>query len=189
MATLDDVITDAKATGEFEGSVEDIKAARVMLKGAPEVIATDASCGAKTQLTKLVLDRGISFNSVVQTIIDGDESEGSEKPKEDNHNAMSDEETDEKEEHCKSGFYMSRRKIAGRRLIMFAQRKVEKEDDIDTDFIDPLNLMIITRPNTGKVRLLILTQRKTEQEDGTDTDLIFFFSTLYRTHVKCKAVK
>ncbi len=50
----------------------------------------------------------------------------------------------------RSGFYISRLKIAGCFLIMFAQRKVEKKVDIDTDFIDPLNLLVISRPNTGK---------------------------------------
>ncbi|KAL3775057.1 hypothetical protein ACHAW5_001191 [Stephanodiscus triporus] len=137
MATLDDVIVDAKATGEFEGSVEDIRATRVTLKSAPEVIATDQSCGAVTTFTRLVLDRGISFNSIVQTVIDGNE-------------CASGETSNENEDQCKSGFYLSRRKIAGRYLIMFAQRKVEKKFGIDEDFIDPLNLMVISRPNTGK---------------------------------------
>jgi hypothetical protein len=139
MSTLDDVIADAKFTGEFEGSVEDVRATRITLKSAPEVIASDLSCGAITTFTRLVIDRGISFNSIVQTIIAGYESGRGEKGKE-----------EEKEEHCKSGFYISRRKIAGRFLIMFAQRKVEKKVDIDVDFIDPLNLMVISRPNTGK---------------------------------------
>ena len=153
MSTLDDVITDAKATGEFEGSVEDIRATSVTLKCNPEVIATDASCGAKTELTKLVLDRGISFDSIVQSIIDEDKSRATEEPKsDDDENEEDDEEEDGDlvETHCKSGFYLSRRKIAGRHLIMFAARKIEQEEGVDTDFIDPLNLMIITRPNTGK---------------------------------------
>lgn len=151
MSTLDDVITDAKATGEFEGSVEDIRATSVTLKCNPEVIATDASCGAKTELTKLVLDRGISFDSIVQSIFDEDKSRAAEDSK-DGEGEEDDEEEDDDlvETHCKSGFYMSRRKIAGRHLIMFAARKIEQEEGIDTDFIDPLNLMIITRPNTGK---------------------------------------
>ena len=135
MAALDDVIVDAKATGEFEGSVEDIQATRVTLKGAPEIIATDLSCGAVTTFTRLVIDRGISFNSIVQGVIDGNESRRGEESK-------------EEEEQCKSGFYLSRRKIAGRYLIMFAQRKVEKKAGINADFIDPLNLMVISRPNT-----------------------------------------
>ncbi|KAL9178650.1 hypothetical protein ACHAXT_001988 [Thalassiosira profunda] len=146
MATLDDVITDAKATGEFEGSVEDIRATRIAMKGEPEIIATDTSCGAKTELTKLIIDRGISFDSVVQAIVE--EGEEGEDAKDVENEAMSDE--DEEEEQCKSGFYISRRKIAGRHLIAFAQRKVEMEDVVDRDFIDPLHLMIITRPNTGK---------------------------------------
>lgn len=142
MATLDDVVTDAKATGEFEGSVEDIRASRVTLKGAPIVIANDTSCGAKTELTNLVIDRGISFNSIVQTVIDEDTLTDSKEPKDDVIN------TKASEKHCKSGFYLSKRKIAGRFLVMFAQRKVERE--IDENFIDPLHLMIISRPNTGK---------------------------------------
>ena len=147
MSTLEDTVTDAKATGEFEGSVEDIRATSVTLKGKPEIIATDSSCGAKTELTKISLDRGVSFDSIVKSIIDGDKSEDNEKSNERMGN--DEEETDENEDQCKSGFHVSRRKIAGRYLVMFAQRKVEMAD-IDSDFIDPLNLMIITRPNTGK---------------------------------------
>ena len=144
------MITDAKATGEFEGSVEDIRATSIKLLAAPEVIATDASCGAVTELTKLVLDRGISLDTTVQSIID--ESGGIDKPNDSSNEPMSDEEEDDDEddEHCKSGFYMSRRKIAGRHLIMFASRKVEQQEGVDADFIDPLRLMVITRPNTGK---------------------------------------
>jgi hypothetical protein len=158
MSTLDDVVADAKATGEFEGSVEDIRATRVTLKGAPEVIATDQSCGAITTFTCLVIDRGISFDSVVQSIIDANErgprkSDDDDKVEEKGNEEGNEDEEDEEEEddlQCKSGFYISRRKIAGRFLVMFAQRKVEKEVGIDSDFIDPLNLMVISRPNTGK---------------------------------------
>ena len=145
MATLDDVVSDAKATGEFEGSVEDIRG-RVTLKGKPEVIAMDTSCAATTELTRLVLDRGISFDCMIQTIIQ-DQSDNEDSK--DDH-VKSNEELDEEEQHCKSGFYLSRRKIAGRYLVMFAKRKNELEDAIESDLIDPLKLMIITRPNTGK---------------------------------------
>jgi hypothetical protein len=143
MATLDDVITDAKATGEWEGSVEDIRATNVVLKGKPEVIVTDTSCGADTELTRLVIDRGISFNTMIQNIIDNNAER---------YTARHDDYKDdgEEEEQCKSGFYISRRKVTGRFLVMFAERKVQKDDDADSDFIDPLNLMIITRPNTGE---------------------------------------
>ncbi len=143
MATLDDVIADAKATGEFEGSVEEIRASRVTLKGVPEVIAHDTSCGAVTTFTRLVVDRGISFDNIVQAIINSDESGWLNKSSE---STMSDQD----EKQCKSGFYISMRMIAGRNLIMFAQRKFSKDISEDADFFDPLNLMIISRPNTGK---------------------------------------
>ena len=146
MATLDDVIVDAKATGEFEGSVEEIRATRVTLKGVPEVIAHDTSCGAVTTFTRLIVDRGISFDNILQTIFDDDDSGGLNKPKTTANSTT----TDKVEKQCKSGFYISQRLIAGRHLILFAQRKVAKDVDVDADFIDPLNLMIITRPNTGK---------------------------------------
>ena len=77
MVTLDHVVTDAKATGGFEGSVEDIRASSSRSRVQPDVIETDASCAAKTELTKLIIDRGISFNDIVQTIVDGDVSGGS----------------------------------------------------------------------------------------------------------------
>lgn len=145
MATLDDVVSDAKATGEFEGSVEDIRG-RVTLKGNLEVIATDTSSAATTELTRLVLDRGVSFDSMIQTIIE----EQSENEGVKGDLVMSNEESDDEEQQCKTGFYLSKRKIAGRFLVMFAQRKNEQEDAIESDLIDPLKLMIITRPNTGK---------------------------------------
>jgi hypothetical protein len=144
MATLDDVIAASKATGEFEGSVEEIRASRVTLKGIPEVIAHDTSCGAVTTFTRLVVDRGISFDNIVQAIIHSDESGWLNKSKSDG--TMSDQD----EKLCKSGFYTSRRMIAGRQLILFAQRKFSKDVGEDAGFFDPLNLMIISRPNTGK---------------------------------------
>lgn len=146
MATLDDVIADAKATGEFEGSVEDIRASRVTLKEKPREIAIDTSCGATTTLTRLIVDRGVSFDSIIETIIEensrGEEIEGEQ--------SALDVDADDHEKQCKSGFYLSKRKIAGRHLILYAQRKTEKKASNDSKFIDPLNLMIITRPNTGK---------------------------------------
>ena len=51
-----------------------------------------------------------------------------------NRNSFEDDE-DEEEEQCKSGFYISRRKIAGRHLIAFAQRKVELEDVADREAV------------------------------------------------------
>ena len=161
MSTLDDIITDAKATGEFEGSVEDVRATTISLKEEPVVIATDTSSGALTRLTKLTVDRGISFDSMVRIAMDespstedNDTEEGTEEAaaieeEEDKDDELDDEEMED-DSHGVSGFYISKRKVAGRRLVMYAQRKVSKEDEMDSDFIDPLKLMIISRPNTGK---------------------------------------
>lgn len=154
MSTLDDVIADAKISGEWEGSVEDVKATSISVKGTPKVIATDASCGANTTLTMIELDRGVSFGQIIETILeDVDDDEKSEE----NSNMVDDEDEDEDSDEqydpyapAESGFYRSRRKIAGRRLILFAQRKVVDAEDVDSDFIDPLGSMIVTRPNTGK---------------------------------------
>ena len=84
MSTLDDVVTDAKATGEFEGSVEDVKATSITMKEAPTKIAADKSSGAATMLTKITLDRGISFEQVVGSIVD--EEKESDHTEEDDEN-------------------------------------------------------------------------------------------------------
>ncbi|KAG7349049.1 RNA methylase [Nitzschia inconspicua] len=60
MATLDDVIKEAKTTGEYEGTAEDITATHVEV-GEEEVLAIDPSSGVPTKMTTLLLDRGISF--------------------------------------------------------------------------------------------------------------------------------
>jgi len=148
MSTLDDVITDAKATGEFEGSVEDIKATSIELK-SEQVIATDSSCGAKTELTRLIIDRGVSFNFIVETIAaDAKLKCGGEVTSEKDADVTEAKESLRK--RAKSGLYISRRKIAGRRLVMFAQQKVSNEGSDSNIDDDPRGLMVITRPNTGK---------------------------------------
>lgn len=143
MSTLDDIVTDAKATGEFEGSVEEVRATTVTIGEAPTKIATDTSSGASTMLTKINLDRGISFEQVIGTILDD--------RKEKDINESND---DDYENPCvaETGFYVSKRKIAGRHLVMFAKRKID-QDDLDDDIasvVDPLGLMVVSRPNTGK---------------------------------------
>lgn len=143
MSTLDDVVTDAKATGEFEGSVEDVKATSITMKEAPTKIAADKSSGASTMLTKITLDRGISFEHVVGSVIDEHKDV----------DVTDVEDYDEADQFvAESGFYLSKRKIAGRKLVMFAKRKID-QDEISEEFasvVDPLGLMIISRPNTGK---------------------------------------
>ena len=153
MSVLDDVISDAKISGEWEGSVEDVKATSISVKGTPKVIATDASCGADTTLTMIELDRGVSFGQIVETIIEdvrGDDTNDKHAQANDEGEEESDDERYDPYAPAESGFYRSRRKIAGRHLILFAQRKVVATEDIDSDFIDPLGSMIVTRPNTGK---------------------------------------
>lgn len=148
MSTLDDVITDAKATGEFEGSVEDIKATSIELK-SEQVIATDSSCGAKTELTRLTIDRGVSFNFIVESIAaDSKLGSGVEVASENGADVTETKESQRK--RAKSGLYISRRKIAGRHLVMFAQQKVSNESSDSNLNDDPRGLMVITRPNTGK---------------------------------------
>mmetsp|Transcript_6573 Transcript_6573/g.11997 ORF Transcript_6573/g.11997 Transcript_6573/m.11997 type:complete len:125 (+) Transcript_6573:1-375(+) len=92
-------------------------------------------------LTKITLDRGIAFEQVIATILD----EAKEKDK-------TEEDDEENSFHAVSGFYLSKRKIAGRYLVMFAKRKIDI-DEIGEQFasvVDPLGLMVISRPNTGK---------------------------------------
>ena len=160
MSTLDDVIADAKVSGEWEGSVEDVKATSISIKGTPKVIANDASCGADTTLTMIELDRGVSFGQIIETVleqVEGNVEDAGKSQENSNEEDKGEEEEDDDSDEqydayapAESGFYRSRRKIAGRHLILYAQRKVVDADDVDSDFIDPLGSMIVTRPNTGK---------------------------------------
>lgn len=150
MSTLDDVIADAKATGEWEGSVEDIKATSITLK-SEEVIATDSSCNASTELTRLIIDRGVSYNAIVEIITADNDKQSDDTNMAAEKDEASADNTEREGSHrkqAKSGFYISKRKIAGRRLVMYAQQKVA--DEVGSDHDDPLGLMVITRPNTGK---------------------------------------
>jgi hypothetical protein len=131
MSTMDDVVAEAKATGEFQGSVEDIKATTIEVTGEPEVIAVDKASAATTKLMKFELDRGISFTQAT---------------------AMCEEcasEVDSESEAALSGFYISKRKIMGRKLVLFAKRKYNGMHASDASYFDPYGTMILTRPNTG----------------------------------------
>ena len=67
---------------------------------------------------------------------------------------------DTKQRIAESGFYVSKNKISGRNLVLFAKRKFNpskfKTED-EQVAIDPLGLMQISRPNTG----LNLTDKST----------------------------
>ena len=134
MSALDDVISDAKATGEFEGSVEDLKATSIKLAGKPFLLAIDKRSGAGTELTRVVLDRGVSLDHLAKDDLKDALEKNEKNAPQHGHIA-------------ESGFYVSKRKIAGRHLVLFAARK---SHSFDHSLHDPRGLMIITRPNTGK---------------------------------------
>mmetsp|Transcript_31465 Transcript_31465/g.46405 ORF Transcript_31465/g.46405 Transcript_31465/m.46405 type:complete len:1291 (+) Transcript_31465:79-3951(+) len=142
-STMDDVIAEAKTTGEFEGSVEDIRATTIELTCSPENLITDASSGAHTKLATFLVDRGCSLQRVTQTFLDMIPID------------QDDDEVIEGDDYvAKSGFYISRHRIMGRYLVLFAKRKVQLTDEEDTEKenridSDPLGLMVLTRPNTG----------------------------------------
>lgn len=136
MSTLDDVVADAKATGEFEGSVEDVRATQIELDGAPEKLAIDKRSGAPTFFTRLNLDRGISLEAIASQSIEDTRPNASEQEK--------------GSPVAKTGFYVSKRVIAGRKLVLYAKRKIETDAKTGEYTHDPLGLMIVTRPNTGK---------------------------------------
>ena len=139
---MDDVITEAKATGEFEGSVEDVRATSIEYSSTPETITSDLSSGALTKLAKFNIDRGCSLSRLTNLILDLVPS---------SHSTL----LEPTSSVAKSGIYISKRQFAGRTLVLFARRKVQlstSDDEIEgTNLIDydPMGLMILTRPNTG----------------------------------------
>jgi hypothetical protein len=136
MSTLDDVVADAKATGEFEGSVEDVRATHIELDGKLEQLAVDKRSGAPTMLTRINLDRGISLETIAAQSLEDARPVASKQEK--------------LSPVAESGFYVSKRVIAGRKLVLYAKRKLEADAETGEYAHDPLGLMVITRPNTGK---------------------------------------
>lgn len=134
MSTLNDIVKEAKATGAFEGSVQDVRATHIEMDGTPEKLAIDRRSGAETKLVRLVLDRGVSLETIAEqsikdVVADGSHDEG---------------------KVAKSGFYLSKRVVAGRNLILYAKRKIEPNPETGAYVPDPLKSMVVTRPNTGK---------------------------------------
>lgn len=172
MSTLDDVIKDAKATGEFEGTAEDINAEEIKITQELD-LAIDPASGAQTKLTTLALDRGISFQAVCKMAMEdapkkkASSAEDTAKPKEDESvDGDSDDELivgDEEDEWMSKsgskkdyiapqGFYVSRNKIAGRHLYLYAKHKFDRasfETSTAAAEFDPMGWMCIARPNTG----------------------------------------
>ena len=152
---MDDVISEAKSTGEYEGSVEDIRATSIELASQPEQITTDVSSGAPTKLAVFNVDRGCSIEKVCKTCQDmipqkyiccssGNDDDDKETMIEAHDNAV-----------ARSGFYRIKNPIIGRTLVLFATRRVQlSERDYSEDAsnrldFDPSGMMILTRPNTG----------------------------------------
>jgi hypothetical protein len=180
MATLDDIIKEAKLTGEFEGTAEDITATDVKV-GKETVLAIDPSSGAPTKMTTLLLDRGISFELACVMALEEarklkkqqDESksddnivvpEGAEAANDEMNGFivndgesqddgwMSHDRPAKQGRRAEPGFYISKNKIAGRHLILFAKGKFDytsfKSNEEAVGF-DPLRWMQVSRPNTG----------------------------------------
>jgi hypothetical protein len=212
MNTLSQVIKEAKSSGEFEGTAEDITATTIEI-GEERDLAVDPSSGAQTKLTTLVLDRGISFDSVctlameeTKKMFSADDNAAAveqDNQKESNSNitrtdeeneddfiVLDDDDDDDDDDDgiddfivdddideddvwmsrstkrkrlvAEAGFYISKKQIAGRHLVLFAKRKFDRSsfnsDEEDAAF-DPLGLMQLTRPNTGT----ILTDKSTQE--------------------------
>lgn len=140
---MDDVISEAKATGEFQGSVEEIRATSIELSCPPEIIFSESS--RITKLATLSVDRGCSFSLIAQmcrNLIPA--------------TYLEDKEIEPVTLVARSGFYVSKRQIMGRTLVVFARRKVQLTEDDEANSgnridSDPLGLMVLTRPNTGKL--------------------------------------
>lgn len=137
MSTLDDIIAEAKDNGIFEGSVEDFRAKSIEFDGKPIKCSIDPSSRARTKYNKFNVDRGCSFEEVLRIALPlllDDNIEG----------------TDTSTQNCtvaKSGFYMSRNLIMGRRIVLFAKKKFNGNENEFDNMInyDPTALMILTR--------------------------------------------
>jgi hypothetical protein len=141
ISTMDDVIAEAKATGEFEGSVEEIRATSIELSSPLETVITDASSGAPTQLARFQIDRGCSLTTIAQMCLDMTPI-----------NQLQDTQIEYDDSVASTGLYISRHRIMGRFLVTFAKRKfqvLDKNEDDNRMFCDPAGLMVLTRPNTG----------------------------------------
>ncbi|VEU39651.1 unnamed protein product [Pseudo-nitzschia multistriata] len=185
LSALERVVKEAKSSGEFEGTAEDVTATSIEI-GGERILAIDPSSGAPTKLTTLVLDRGIPFRAVRDMALreaqklgreDEDEETRAQEPrvdpekenKEDGFIVLDGEgdQTSDDEENtewttrrsvpkkkpiAEPGFYVSKNKIRGRYLVLFARRKFDRsvfKTEDEAAALDPLGLMQIVRPNTG----------------------------------------
>jgi len=150
LSTFQDVIQDAKATGEYEGTAEDINAEEIKISEELD-LAVDPSSGGHTKLTTLALDRGISFPTVCSMAAENISKESTVFVEEDIER-MKATRGSKKDNIAPEGFYLSRNKIVGRHFILYAKHKFDRavfKTSTETAEFDPLGRMSIIRPNTG----------------------------------------
>ena len=193
-------ITTAKASGWYEGCVEDVKASWIGMK-SPEVLCVDGTSGARTVFKEVECDRGVGLGALLEMISKGGvvEVEGSgEEKKIEIEIGDSDEDLDDfivgdsdedlpqaattttattsspklqrstkrDKTTAQTGFWISRQKIFGQFLVLYAQRKnlsVGENEDED----DSRGMMRLTRPNTGP-----LLQEKTSRDLKSTYELV-----------------
>ena len=116
-ATLAACIRSAKAEGRYSEGMSDMPASNISEAQTPETLWTDPHSGLKTLKHSLRMDRGISFSTAVERL-----------------------ERERREGDGVSGFYVSRRDIFGRKLVLLATATVKQGNT---------QMFSICRPNTG----------------------------------------
>jgi hypothetical protein len=112
-ASLAAAIRSAKAEGRYSEGMSDMPAAHVSQAAAPQTLWTDPHSGMETMRNTLRIDRGISFAEAVERL--------------QGHPQQAD----------GSGFYISKREIFGRVLVLLALAKPGSAQ------------FSVLRPNTG----------------------------------------
>lgn len=119
-ATLTACIRSAKAEGRYSEGMSDMPASDISQEGLPETLWTDPHTGLKTLQNTLRVDRGISYTVAVERL------------------------ERERRTGDASGFYVSKREVFGRTLVMLATAKPGSSQ-----------MFSICRPNTGTYLLLL----------------------------------
>jgi hypothetical protein len=115
-ATLAACIRSAKAEGRYSEGMSDMPASNISQAQPPEALWTDPHSGLKTVRNTLRIDRGISFTAAVERL------------------------ERERRTGDASGFFISKREIFGRKLVLLATAKPGSSQ-----------MFSVCRPNTGIV--------------------------------------
>lgn len=121
-ATLAACIRSAKAEGRYSEGMSDMPASNMSEAQTPETLWTDPHSGLKTLKYTLRMDRGIAFSAALERL------------------------ERERREGDASGFYVSKRDIFGRKLVLLAAETVKQGNT---------QMFSICRPNTGADPLLL----------------------------------